>query len=501
MKHFRVLLINPPNSVPIKSNFVINVFQPLGLAYVASSLEKHKYSVEIFDALALGFDQEKIIASRKVIGADYQTIKNKIIDYRPDLVGIATPFSFQSFESHQIAKIVKKINPKIITLAGGTHATIQPDEMLNDKNFDYLIRGEGEYATVELLKALEKKTSLKNISSLSYRNKQNKIIHNPRSLPIQKLDALPFPARHLLPMDKYLQAAKKGRVVEGMLAFGHKRTSIFTSRGCPFNCTFCSVHLTMTRMWRGRSPENVLKEIKECVYKYGIKYFDILDDNFTLDPKRAKKICRLIIKEKLNIQWSTPNGIRADRVDETLIKLMKKAGCIQVKVAPESGSPLVLKNIIKKHLDLDMVKKTVSLCKKHHLSVEAFFVVGFPEETIDDIYKTISFAKELRRLGCDYCYFFIATPYYGTEMYADAVKKGYLDESRYHLNKIITTTNKSLLKSPNYTHKKLFELLKVAAKVNPPITKIRLKSGLKMLILDPKRILTYSFGYLRNFLP
>jgi len=501
MKKYRVLLINPPNSIPKNSDFVINLFQPLGLAYVAASLEKNNYPVEIYDALALGFDQEKIVGSRKIIGLGYSTIKKKIISFKPDIVGIATPFSFQSKEAHQLAKVVKNTNKKIIIIAGGSHATIQPEEVLNDKNFDYLIRGEGEYTTIELLKCLKNNRSIKNISGLSYRNKGGKIIHNFRGLPIQDLDKLPFPSRNLLPMNKYHEAALKGRVIEGMLAFGERRTSIFTSRGCPYNCTFCSVHLTMTRMWRYRSPENVVEELKEYVSKYQIKYFDILDDNFTLDPNRAKKICSLIIKSKLKIKWSTPNGIRADKIDEKLIILMKKSGCIQIKVAPESGSPKILENVIKKHLDLNMVKKTVTLCKKHKLSVEAFFVVGFPEETKDDIHQTINFAKELRKLGCDFCYFFIATPYYGTEMYQSAVKNGYLDESKYHLNKILTTSGKTLLKSPNYTEKELFELLKLAAKVNPPITKIRFISGLKMLTIDPKRIINYSLNYIRNFLP
>ncbi len=501
MKKYRVLLINPPNSIPRNSNFVINLFQPLGLAYVAASLEKNNYPVEIYDTLALGFDQEKIVGSRKIIGLDYPTIKKKINAYHPDIIGIATPFSFQSKEAHQLAKVIKNINKKIIIIAGGSHATIQPEDILKDNNFDYLIRGEGEYTTIELLKCLKNNKSIKKISGLSYRDKKGKIIHNPRGLPIQNLDDLSFPSRHLLPMDKFHEAALKGRVIEGMLAFGEKRTSIFTSRGCPFNCTFCSVHLTMTRMWRCRSPENVVEELKECVNKYKIKYFDILDDNFTLDPDRAKKICRLIIKSKLKIKWSTPNGIRADKIDEKLIILMKKSGCIQVKVAPESGSPQILEKVIKKHLDLNMVKKTVALCKKHKLSVEAFFVVGFPEETKNDILKTIEFAKELRKLGCDFCYFFIATPYYGTEMYDNAVKMGYLDESKYHLNKIITTSGTTLLKSPNYSQNELFHLLKLAAKVNPPITKIRLLSGLKMLTLDPKRIISYSFNYIKNFLP
>lgn len=501
MSKIKVLFIHPPNSIPLNSNFVINIYQPLGLAYVAAMLQKHKIKTEILDALALGFDREHLLSNKKLIGLSYRDIEKKIRASNPDIVGIATPFSFQAQESHQIAKIVKNVNPHIITVAGGTHATIQPEELLSDHNIDFLIRGEGEYVMVNFVNNLIKGKNLHRLPGLSYLHKSGRIVHNPRPLPIQALDKLPFPARNLLPMDKYYQAAKTGRVIEGMLAFGQRRTSLITSRGCPFCCTFCSVHLTMTRTWRGRSPENILAEIKECVQKYGIKYFDILDDNFTLDPTRAKKICRLIIKSKLKIQWSTPNGIRADRIDEELIILMKKAGCIQVKVAPESGSSYVLEHIIKKHLDLEKVRHVVSLCKKHHLSVEAFFVVGFPEEKISDINQTISFAKELRKLGCDYCYFFIATPYYGTEMYNHAVANGYLNESKYQLNKIITTSNKSLFKSPNFTNKELFDLLKIASKVNPPVTNLRFNSGLKMLFLDPKRIYKYALNYLKNFLP
>ena len=498
-KKFKVLLINPPNSIPVDSDFVVNIFQPLGLAYIAASLEAHNIPVEIYDTLALGFDQERIVGDQKIIGLSYSEITKKIKKYQPNLIGIAIPFSFQSSQAYAIAKLVKKINPKIITLVGGTHATIKPSEILKDKNFDLLIQGEGEYTILEIIKAIQQKLPFDHIQNIGYRHKNNQIIINKRSLPISNLDNLPQPARHLLPMNKYFQAAKKGRVIESMLEFGAKRTSIFTSRGCPFTCTFCSVHLTMTRMWRPRSPQNVLAELKSCVKEYGIKYFDILDDNFTLDPNRAKEICRLIIKEKLNIKWSTPNGIRADRVDEELIVLMKKAGCIQIKVAPESGSQTVLKNIIKKNLDLKMVEKTVTLCKKHKLSVEAFFVIGFPQEKIKDIQKTISFGKKLRKLGCDYCYFFIATPYFGTEMYHQTVLNGNLDESKYDLNKIITTGNGSIMTSPNFSAKQLNDLLNQAAKINPPITKIRLIAGLKILFIDPLRIIKYAKTYFKYF--
>lgn len=493
----RVLLINPPNSLEVGTDFKINVFQPIGLAYVAAMLEKNKIKVKILDALAEGFDRERVINGRKMIGLSYEEIAKVIKDYKPDVVGVGAPFSFQAHEMHAVINLVKIINNKIITIAGGSHVTIQPEEVLANKNVDYIIRGEGEYAMLELVRALQKKEKLKNIGGLSYRDKKGKIINNSRNRPILKLDELPNPARNLLPMEKYLEAAKKAMVIEGLLMYGKRRTSIITSRGCPFTCTFCSVYLTMTRVWRGRSPENVLAEIEECINKFGVEYIDILDDNFTLDPERAKKICQLIIDKKLKIKWSTPNGIRADRVDEELIVLMKKAGCIGVKVAPESGSQKVLDRIIKKHLDLKKVKEVVIMCRKHGLPVEAFFVIGFPEEKIKDIKQTIKYAKELRKLGCSFCYFFLATPYFGTEMYYEAIKKRYLIESEYDPNKIFTTSGKSLIQSPNYSYEELMALLKEASRINPPVTSDRLIAGLKILGQDPVRIINYTVGYIK----
>lgn len=487
----KILFINPPNSVEVGIDFDINVYQPIGLASVAAVLEKEGHKVAILDALAEGFPQEWVQDGRRGIGLSYPEIQERIENFNPGVVGLSVPFSFQSYEAHRVAVAVKKVNPKVVTMVGGAHATIQPEEVLADRNVDFVVLGEGEDVTLTLIQALESGKDATSLTGLAYRKEDGSVIVNQRREVIRDLDRLPFPARHLLPMEKYFAAARRVRVTEGLAAYGKRWTSIITSRGCPFSCTFCTVHLTMTRIWRARSPQNVVAEIADFVRKFGIQYFDILDDNFTLVPERAKEICRLLIEKNIRVQWSTPNGIRADRLDEELLRLMKGAGCVRIKVAPESGSQEILDNVIKKKLDLGKVKEVVAICKKIGLPVEAFFVVGFPEETEKDIRKTINFAKELRRLGCEFCYFFIATPYFGTELYRNAVAHGYLDEEHYQMGKLYTVAFRSLLRNPHLTAERFATLLKEARRINPLITPSRLGLVFYLMRADPLRVLQF----------
>ena len=191
----KILLINPPNSVPLESDFVVNIYQPMGIAYIAAMLEKHHFHVKILDALAMGFNQQTVIGNQKVFGLTDSQIKTYLKKYKPDIVGVTTPFSFQSQQAHNVLRLVKEVNPKIKTIVGGTHATILPDDMLSDPNVDYLIAGEGEYAMLEFVNDVKKNKSLKKYKSY-------------RPPIITDLNLLPPPARHLLPMKQYFKAAK-----------------------------------------------------------------------------------------------------------------------------------------------------------------------------------------------------------------------------------------------------------------------------------------------------
>lgn len=186
--------------------------------------------------------------------------------------------------------------------------------------------------------------------------------------------------------------------------------SIFTSRGCPFHCIYC--HNIFGKRYRTRSPENVLAEIKTLIEKYSIRDFEIIDDSFNLDMKRAKEICDLIIRENLNIKISFPNAIRGDIMDEELLYKLKRAGTYLLTYAIETGSPR-LQRFIKKNINLFQIKWAISQTVKLGIFTHGFFILGFPTETKEEILKTIEFASQV---DLHTATFFIANPYRGTEL-------------------------------------------------------------------------------------
>jgi len=487
----RILLINPPNSAPAKWNFPLNIFQPLGIAYIAAVLEKQGYEVKILDALACGWDKERVEEGIKYTGLTSDEIADKIKNFNPHVVGIAFLFTSQAREAHKVAAIAKKINPHIFVIAGGAHATTLPHHVLADPCVDCVVIGEGEYTTLELLNKIKNKENWQETRGIAYRKENGEIIKTPPREPIQNLDQLPFPARHLLPMEIYQKAAKKIKAARSISTFGKRWATIITSRGCPFSCIFCTIHLVMQRGWRARSPENVVKEIEELVQKYGIEHLDIEDDNFTLKKERAKEILDKIAEKNIKITWSTPNGIRADTVDEELIEKMKKTGCTRTIVAPESGNQYVVNNIIGKMIDLEKIIQVVKWCRKHKLLVEAFFVLGFPGETKEQMRESIAFAKKLRRLGVDDCAFYIATPFYGTRLYGILKEKGYLKEDP-HIDRLNTLSGEPLYETEEFSKEELLSIWKQAQKVNPPISKGRIKLAFSMFKADPLRALRYA---------
>lgn len=370
----------------VRKDEFFGITQPLGLCYIASVLEK-EHQVTIINAQEYSDPIEE--NGYKRIGLSTHKIVQKIIETKPDIVGISCPLSIMWNDVVGISRLLRQ-EYDCIQVIGGFQPSAFPEICLADSCADYVIAGEGEIAFQDIVDGKVKEKIVK------------------RQL-ITDLDTIPFPARHLVNMEKYIEVS--------MAQGSQKRkryTTVVTSRGCVNNCTFCSSKVVWSRKWRARSAENVVAEIEHLKEKYNINEIHFEDDNISLDKKRMNKICDLIIEKDLDISWTMPNGIASGTLDKDTILKMKKSGCYQLNFGIESGNNHILKNVIKKNMDLNHTKEVIQWTKDAGIFSHAFFILGFPGETKEMIYDSLAYAKES---GLDSAFWNIATPYPATELY------------------------------------------------------------------------------------
>ena len=479
----RVCLINPPRIQP-KVWGKPSVFPPIPLSYIAAVLEEEN-EVHVIDAPTEGRRNLKEVNKTTYrVGLSNNQIGKKIELWAPEIVIIEIPFSGWARTAFEVSSKIKQINSKIITILYGQHPSARPITCLERGNIDFVVIGEAENTIKELVKYLnEGFPKLEKIKGLAF-IKNDKIVMTPSRPVIEDLDSLPLPARHLLPMNEYALAVKENPL-RGVIK--KPWTIMITSRGCPYRCVFCTHHTVWGRKWRGRSPQNVVVEIEHLVKTYGIKQIDFLDDNMTLDRNRMENICDLIVKKKIRVEWFTPSGVRADTLDESLLRKMKKAGCKKIRLAPESGVQKIVDTVIKKNLDLARVEKAVRICKKIGLKVGCFFVIGLIGETKNDIKETINFAYKLRQLGADSFIFSIASPIYGTELYEQAKKRGFL---RPGFCEDALAAAEPLIETPEFSAEDLITLCEIANSVNPIFTRDKIIHAM----MNPAKTLKILLG-------
>ncbi len=463
----RVCLINPPRIQP-KAWGKPNVFPPIVLASVAAVLEK-RHSVCIIDAPTEGWKNLVEMDKTKYrVGLSAQTIAERVKEWNPDAIVVEIPFSGWSKTAFEVVEAIKEVNKDIIVVLMGQHPSARPEACLSEANVDFVVIGEPENTVSELVDALALgKQDFRGIDGLGFREQGNLILTGKRSF-IEDLDSLPFPARHLLPMKLYNEAVKENPL-RGEIS--KPWTIVTTTRGCPYSCVFCSVCILWGRTWRARSPKNVVDELEHVVKTCGIKQVDFYDENMTLDKKRMADICDLIVERGLHIEWFTPNGVRADTLDEPLLRKMKKSGCKKIRVAPESGVQRVVNEVIGKNLDLKSVEQAVALCKKVGIKIGCFFVLGLIGETKADIEETIKFAYKLRSLGADSLIFSIAMPLYGTALYEQARQGGFLKEG---FCDYLLAATEPLIETPEFSAQELQELCVRANMANPTFTRSKI---------------------------
>lgn len=392
----KILLINPPIENTIQScqprilEEGLDFLPPLGLMYIAGYLEKEtSHHIEILDAQVerLGYERLEEIVGRK----------------NPDAVGI-TAMTFTLIDVVKTAKTIKKINPGIKVILGGPHVIIYPEETISIPEIDFLVLGEGETVVKELLENIDTPDRLKEIKGIVFR-KNGEIINTGIADSIKNLDDLPFPARHLTPYKKYFSVVSPRFPV----------TIMFTSRGCPYRCLFCD-RPVFGKYFRARSAKNVVDEMEKC-QKMGINEVFIYDDTFGVDRQRVLDTCSEIKKRGLSIAWDIRT--RVDTVDEEVLSALKGSHCQRVHYGVEAGTQKIL-DALRKGITLEGARRAFMLAKKAGIQTAAYFMIGSPGETREDIMETIRFIK---KINPDYIHIAVTTPFPGTPLYKMALEE------------------------------------------------------------------------------
>ena len=384
----RIVLINVPNFYELVGNDPViikeqqGIYPPLGLLYIAAHLESLGYEMHVIDAQADNLTHEQVA--------------NRVLEIKPDLVGL-TAMTFTLVDCKLVIQAIrKKIDVPIIV--GGPHTAIYPEECFEPNGLaaDYVVVGEGEITLDTLAKDI---ASGKVNTSMPV---QNRIYRQAQF--IQDLNTLPFPARHLIPTEKYYS----------VLAKSTPTTTSFSSRGCPFSCAYCD-RPALGKGFRAMNAQRVVDEMEECE-KLGIKEIFYYDDTFSVSMKRVSEICDEIIKRGVKMRWDIRT--RVNVVNEELIKKMAQAGCDRIHFGVESGNPRVVR-VMNKGTSIKQVEDAFALCKKYKVKTLAYFMLGNPTETFDDVKDTLALARKIKP---DFMQMTILSPFPATKYYLDWLK-------------------------------------------------------------------------------
>lgn len=376
---------------------------PIGLCYLGAVLEKAGHRPEIFDS--------------QLIEEPEKQLSNLIRQKKFDVVGFSavTP---SAKRTSIMASIVKEIQPNTTTIVGGVHPTVTGADVLKQMpDVDIAVFGEGELTIIDLLEHLEHKESLDEVRGIAFRTDEQ-IVRTERRELIKDLDTIPFPAHHLVDLNKYTPPPG--------LFFEKPIIPMTSSRGCPYDCAFCADTVIWQGKCRMRSAQNVVDEMEYLKEKYGAREIKFFDDTFTVSRKRTVEICSEILKRDLGLIWRCAS--RVDKVDPELLKLMRESGCRSISFGIESGDDEILKRMNKK-ITVEQARQAVKWSKEVGIETKGFFMLNYPGENIETTEKTIRLSRELY---LDFVGFNITMPYLGTRL-RDEVEKNYrVDERLWH---------------------------------------------------------------------
>lgn len=421
-----ILLIRPPATYP-NGAITPSAGIPIGLLSIGAMLESNGFGVEILDCQVNPVRPlHDAVDGSLQMGLNWDEVADRIRNVAPDLVGIGASFSAQLHNALRMAELVREIAPEALIVMGGNHPTVRPDDCFRlSSAIDLACIGEGELTMLEIARALAAGDSTDAIAGTACREGAAARM-NPLRPRIADLDSLPLPAYHLIDLEDYFSLYAQGFTerIARRYPGSERAVSMVTSRGCPFNCVFCSIHLHMGRKWRSHSIDYVRRHIELLESRYGVRHLHFEDDNLSADPRRFKEILFLLRDSQQRFSWDTPNGVRVDTLSRELVELCKASGCDYLIFGVESGNTRVLHEVIDKKLDLEDVKTAARWCREVGLDAMAFYVIGFPGERLDEMQDTARFALTLMRDYDVLPNLFVATPLPGTRLETECLQQG-----------------------------------------------------------------------------
>lgn len=470
----KILIINPPHHSAIiregrcqsPQNMRKNCIPQMTLAYIAGMLEKNN-SLKVLDCIVLGMSADEVF----IMAAKFN----------PELVLVNT--TTPSINSDiDFIKAFKAELPGGFVALFGTHVTVMHEMIMRQFRFiDCVIRGEPEWAVVDLVKSLEDKKLNAVVSGCTMRINNQLVVYPDRKFN-EDLDSLGYPAWGYFDFNKYIHPV-----------FNKPYVMVNTSRGCGHSCIFCVASIFYGKRVRYRSVESILDEIEHYVIaKLGVRHIWMYADDFTKSPEFVKKLCQGIISRKLNIIWWT--NTRVDNNDLAMFRLMKKSGCCMLSIGGESGNQAILRNI-KKGTKPEFIEQTVKTLRKAGINSLVYFLIGLPGETRDTINETLNLCK---KINPDYVEFYPATPYPGTEFYDIAVKQKLIVNTNW--DNYFCGGNEFVIEIPGIGKNELDEILRK----NYREYYFRLRYFLIFIrrIVHPAeffRLLLFGFGYFGRF--
>jgi anaerobic magnesium-protoporphyrin IX monomethyl ester cyclase len=422
MSNMRFVLIRPPVLMPA-FNMADLIVPPIGPAYIAAALREAGHTVLFLDAVGLAIEQyTKHERNTLLHGLTFDEIVDRI-PALTDCIGVSTQFSFEWPVCRKLLQKIRQRFPETLLIAGGEHVTAVPEFSLADSPLDAIIVGEGENTACELLKAYQAKgrQGLVDVPGLWFKDGAGRCQRTASAARIKELEKIPRPAWDLLPLEEYLSRGYGFGVARG------RSVPVLASRGCPYQCTFCSNPTMWTTRWKARDPNDLLDEIADLQKTYSATNFDFYDLTMIVKKEWIIDFCHAIENRHMQFTWQLPSGTRSEAVDKEVTHLLFRTGCRNISYSPESGSNETLKQI-KKRVSLHRLMKSMRQSVRNHLNVKCNFIFGFPHERWKNILESFGAILRSAIIGIHDISIWVFVPYPGSELFVQLRSRGKIKE-------------------------------------------------------------------------